>query len=148
MVAMTVAATATPTADPTCRVALYSAVAAPVCSGATVSKAEAWVGMKVCACPKPSSSISATGTTGGMVLLITNARHSSAIATGRLPGGDQPPRPDPPVEPGGDLGADHDPDRLREGQQTRGQRRVAERGLQHQRIDEQPAEEARPPRRR
>src|SRR6478752_10684715 len=45
IVAITVAATATPTADPTCLVALYRAVAAPVCSGATVSKAAACVGM-------------------------------------------------------------------------------------------------------
>ena len=41
--------------------------------------------MKVCACPNPSSNIKATGTTGEMVLLITNARHSSAIATVACP---------------------------------------------------------------
>jgi len=62
---ITVAATATPRAEPACRVALYRALASPVRLGGTVSKPPAWIGKNEKACPIPKAIISATGTIGG-----------------------------------------------------------------------------------
>ena len=45
---------------------------------------------------------------------------TSTAADEQLPGRHEPARADAPVEPAGDLRADHDPDRLGEGQQPGG----------------------------
>ena len=90
-----------PDRRPTCLVALYSAVAAPVCSGATVSKADAWVGMKVCAWPNAEDQHQRQpARPGGCQLLITNARREQRRGDGELPGRDQPAGPDPAVVAG------------------------------------------------